>query len=114
MQKKLLLLSFIEGVTVIAAELCGAKLLSPVFGNNLFVWASVMGITLAALAAGYFFGGWISEQGKDNRLSLFRILIAAALFLLLMPVLHHYLIPRIAYLPFLPGVVASTLILLFP
>ncbi len=57
MIKKLLFLSFIEGAVVMAAELCGAKLLAPVFGSSLYVWASVMGITLAALALGYFLEG---------------------------------------------------------
>lgn len=113
MQKKLLLLSFVEGAAVMAAELCGAKLLAPVFGGSLYVWASVMGITLAALASGYFYGGHISAGSDKHNLNLFRILSAAALFLILMPVLSHYLVPRISYLPFLPGVVLSTLALLF-
>jgi len=112
MLKKLVLLSFIEGAAVMAAELCGAKLLAPVFGSSLFVWASVMGITLAALASGYFFGGSISEKSKTHSLNLFRLLNAAALFLVLMPVLSFYVVPRLSYLPFLPGVVLSTSILL--
>jgi spermidine synthase len=114
MKKKLLLLSFIEGGAVMAAELCGAKLLAPVFGSSLFVWASVMGITLAALASGYFYGGWITQRSGDIGKTLFRILSAAALFILLMPVLTYYVVPWISYLPFLPGVVASTFLLLFP
>ncbi|MCE3260254.1 MAG: hypothetical protein K0S12_1895, partial [Bacteroidetes bacterium] len=113
MQKKLLLLSLIEGAAVMAAELCGAKLLAPIFGSSLYVWASVMGITLAALAAGYFFGGMITERSLSHSKNLFRILIAASLFILLMPVINYYLVPRISYLPFLAGVVISTLTLLF-
>ncbi|PBQ34290.1 hypothetical protein CNR22_21780 [Sphingobacteriaceae bacterium] len=114
MLKKLLLLSFVEGAAVMAAELCGAKLLAPVFGSSLYVWASVMGITLAALASGYFFGGRVSEKKNNHSLNLFRLLSAAAMFLLIMPVISYYLVPRISYLPFLTGVVASTLALLFP
>lgn len=113
MLRKLLFLSFIEGAAVMAAELCGAKLLAPVFGSSLYVWASVMGITLFALAAGYFYGGLVSEKSKDHSKKLFQILIAAALFLLLMPVIAHYLVPRISYVSFLPAVVISTLSLLF-
>jgi hypothetical protein len=113
MQKKLLFLSFIEGAAVMAAELCGAKLLAPIFGSSLYVWASVMGITLAALASGYFFGGWITAKAKEPYKKLFQVLGTAALFLLLMPVLSYYLVPRISYLPFLPGMVISTTLLLF-
>lgn len=113
MKKQLLLLSFLEGAAVMAAELCGAKLLAPVFGSSLYVWASVMGITLAALALGYFYGGWIAERTQDKNKTLTRILIAASLCVLLMPLVSYYLIPRISYLPFLPGVVLSTTVLLF-
>lgn len=112
MQRKLLILSFIEGAAVMAAELCGAKLLSPIFGSSLYVWASVMGITLAALALGYFFGG-ISTERADPSKKLFRILIAASLFLILMPFISYYLVPRISYISFFPAVVLSTISLLF-
>ena len=113
MQKKLLALSFIEGAVVMVAELCGAKLLAPIFGSSLYVWASVMGITLGALALGYFYGGWLSDKTKNSQKKLAQILVLAALFVLLMPLLSYYVIPRISYLPFLPGVVISTLALLF-
>lgn len=113
MIKKLILLSFIEGAVVMAAELCGAKLLAPIFGSSLYVWASVMGITLAALASGYFFGGIISERTKQHSKKLFQVLIFAALFVMVMPVISRYVIPWISYLPFLFAVVLSTFILLF-
>ncbi|MEO6305436.1 MAG: fused MFS/spermidine synthase [Bacteroidia bacterium] len=113
MIKKLLFLSFIEGAVVMAAELCGAKLLAPIFGSSLYVWASVMGITLAALAFGYFFGGIISERSTDQPKKLFNILVFASLFVVLMPVLSRYIIPWVSYLPFLLAVVLSTFVLLF-
>lgn len=113
MLKKLLLLSFIEGAAVMAAELCGAKLLAPIFGSSLYVWASVMGITLLALAVGYFYGGFISMTTKVAN-KLFLLLSFAALYVILMPVISFYVIPRISYLPFLPAIVISTSILLLP
>jgi spermidine synthase len=113
MRKRLLFLSFVEGAAVMAAELCGAKLLAPVFGSSLFVWASVMGITLGALAGGYFFGGWLTTLKKTPSRTLFFVLSAAALFLLIMPVISYYVVPRISYMSFLPGVIVSTGTLLF-
>ena len=96
-----------------AVELCGAKLLAPIYGSSLYVWASVMGITLAALALGYFFGGRLSSTKKELNRRLFMVLNMAALLVMLMPFLSHYLVPRISYLPFLPAVVISTGVLLF-
>jgi predicted membrane-bound spermidine synthase len=113
MKQKLLILSFIEGSVVMSAELCGAKLLAPIFGSSLFVWASVMGITLAALAGGYFLGGEVSARSKNFGRDLFKILNAAAILVMLMPVISYYLVPRISYLEFLPAVVLGTITLLF-
>lgn len=113
MSRKLLLLSFIEGSTVMAAELCGARLLAPVFGSSLYVWASVMGITLLALASGYFAGGYLSVNAQKQSRRLFLVLNLAALFVLAMPIIAYYIVPRISYLSFLAGVVFSTMSLMF-
>src|ERR1700741_2827965 len=99
MLKKLLVLSCIEGAVVMAAELCGAKLLAPVYGGSLYVWASVMGITLAALALGYFYGAGISTAQPSER-KLATVLGAAALSVLLMPALSRFFVPLISMLPF--------------
>ena len=69
------LLSFIEGGSVMAAELLGAKMLAPYFGSSLYVWASVLAITLGGLAVGYFAGGILSYKSK-NPLTLFYVLLA--------------------------------------
>ncbi|MBL7933374.1 MAG: fused MFS/spermidine synthase [Bacteroidia bacterium] len=114
MRKRLLLLSFAEGAIVMVAELCGAKLLAPVYGSSLYVWASVMGVTLGALAAGYYLGAFLSGKNKKSFNTLFWVLSTAALFNMLMPALSYYAVPRISYLSFLPGVVLSTVLLLFP
>ena len=58
------LLSFIEGASVMAAELLGAKMLAPYFGSSLYVWASVLAITLGGLAVGYYVGGILSYKSK--------------------------------------------------
>jgi hypothetical protein len=41
-KNKLYTISFVEGASVMAAEICGAKLLAPFFGSSLYVWSSVM------------------------------------------------------------------------
>jgi spermidine synthase len=112
MQKKFLFLSFVEGAAVMAAELCGAKLLAPVFGSSLYVWASVMGITLAALAAGYFYGGRLSEKNNGGK-DLYKIMVVASLLIIAMPAISVYILPYVSYMPFLISVVIGTLVLLF-
>lgn len=57
-QKYLYLIAFIEGGSVMAIELAGAKMIAPFFGTSLYVWASALAVTLGGLTTGYFAGGW--------------------------------------------------------
>lgn len=79
-------IAFIEGAAVMAVELTGAKLIAPWFGTSLYVWASVLGVTMMGLAGGYFMGGWLSERMKGTGV-LFTVLTAAAVFTGIMPVI---------------------------
>ena len=67
-----------------ATELLGAKMLAPYFGSSLYVWATVLAITLGGLAVGYFIGGVLSYKNK-NPFVLFYVLLLAAVFTVLMP-----------------------------
>lgn len=111
--KYLLLLSFIEGASVMGAELLGAKMLAPFFGSSLYVWSSVMAITLGGLACGYFFGGRLSAK-KNNELTLYRVLLVASLFTVLMPYTSDIALSLFGLRSLLPAVIASSLLILFP
>jgi hypothetical protein len=64
-QNKLLLcLSFLEGGSLMATELLSARMMAPYFGSSLFVWATVLALTLGGLTIGYFLGGVISTNSK--------------------------------------------------
>jgi len=82
----LYLVAFIEGASVMAIELAGAKMIAPFFGTSLFVWASVLAITLGGLAAGYFAGGWATFRFPPLKLLFWELLIGT-LLIALMPFL---------------------------
>src|SRR3954471_16341806 len=107
------LLSFIEGGSVMAAELLGAKMLAPYFGSSLYVWASVLAITLGGLAVGYFCGGILSYKSKDP-FTLFYVLLAAAIFTVLMPFSSKLILWAIGMHSLIPSVIASATFILFP
>lgn len=116
MQKKqylFYLLSFLEGASVMAAELLGAKMLAPFFGSSLYVWSSVLGITLGGLAMGYFAGGILSGKKNAER-NLFYILLASAVFLMVMPILAKTVMVHTSGLSLLVSILFSSLIFLFP
>lgn len=107
------MLSFLEGASVMAAELLGAKMLAPYFGSSLYVWASVLAITLGGLAVGYFAGGILSEKSK-RPLALFYVLLAAATFTLLMPASSKLLLWLVGMHRLMPAVLVSSFCILFP
>lgn len=58
----LYVLTFTAGFTTLGVELAASRLLDPWFGNSLIVWASLIGLILLYLAAGYWVGGRIADR----------------------------------------------------
>jgi predicted MFS family arabinose efflux permease len=112
-KNKLFTISFVEGASVMAAEICGAKLLAPFFGSSLYVWSSVMAITLGGLASGYFLGGKLSKRENKEKTLLY-VLIAAVCCLCLMPFTTSVFLITASHLSLIPAVIISVLFLLFP
>jgi predicted membrane-bound spermidine synthase len=115
MQRNLSLyfLSFLEGASVMAAELLGAKMLAPFFGASLYVWSAVLAVTLGGLALGYFAGG-IFSQRKNVERNLYCILLASAFFLMLMPMLAKEIMIHTTSFSLIASILVSTLTFLLP
>jgi spermidine synthase len=112
-RRSIYLFAVIEGATVMAVELLAARMIAPYFGSSLYVWGTVIGFTLLALATGYFAGGVIADKygGPDT---LLWVLLTASIFLMLMPVSSQWL--TIAFVNIAPdaAIVLVSLILILP
>ena len=95
-------------------ELIGAKMLAPVFGTSLYVWAAVLGVTLGGLMSGYFFGGILSRRFANDERLLFWIMIAAGLSLVLMPFTSDWVMSSTIDLSLQAGAVISLMVFMFP
>ena len=53
---------FFTGAVVLSLELLASRILTPFFGVSLYIWTSILSVTLIFLAIGYQFGGWITSK----------------------------------------------------
>lgn len=104
----ILLISFIEGGSVMVVELLGAKIIAPYYGTSLYVWSSVLGVTLGALALGYFMGGQISRKYPAEK-NLFAVLLFGGFFTVIAPLIA----PKILLLTDSLGVRMGSLVSVF-
>src|SRR5438445_904807 len=68
------------GAAIMIVEILGAKMLAPYVGTSHFVWTAQIAVTLVALAAGYYAGGWMVDRSpKPGR--LYGCILLAAIYL---------------------------------
>ncbi len=71
---------FICGAVVLVLEIDGSRVLAPFMGTSLVVWASLIGVLLASLSAGYYIGG-IRADKKGSLRDLSAIICTAGIFI---------------------------------
>lgn len=71
-------------MTTLGVELSTSRLLDPFFGNSLLIWATIIGLMLLYLTAGYFIGGrWADRDPHES--TLFQITAWGAFLVGLIP-----------------------------
>ena len=69
----------ITGGVILGLQLASSRIMTPFFGVNIHIWASILSVTLIALALGYKIGGILTNfWDKDGRLLAFITAGAAA------------------------------------
>ncbi|MBK6957850.1 fused MFS/spermidine synthase [Nitrosomonas sp.] len=103
---------FLTGAAVMVIELLGTRLIAPFYGASLYVWTSVISVTLIALALGYFIGGRWADRAKNTGLAL--IIALSGLLTLVIPWLTGPILLATDSLGLRMGVFVSTLVLFSP
>lgn len=64
-------------------ELLGTRVVAPYVGSSLYVWTSLIGVIMAFLSLGYYWGGALSERNANiSRLSLLVFFTAVWVFVI--------------------------------
>lgn len=105
--------TMIAGAIVMVIEVLGSRVLGPFFGVSVFVWTSLITVTLAALAIGYAVGGRIADRYPAPD-TLYLLLLGAGALTLLIPALRPFVLESTARLGLRLGALASATLLFGP
>jgi spermidine synthase len=74
---------FVTGAAVLMLELLGTRIIAPFYGSTIYVWSSLISVTLVCLALGYFAGGRFADRmPRPVILYLFVLLAGLSIVLL--------------------------------
>jgi spermidine synthase len=104
---------FWVGAAIMAYELIGARLLMPVFGMGIEIWAIVIAVSLGGLSIGYFFGGLFGDA-RPSELTLLFILSCACISLFLEQIFGRSLMDLFANFSLIAGALYCSIFILAP
>jgi spermidine synthase len=104
--RQLYILAFIEGFLVMAIELLSARIITPIYGSSIYVWTSVLGLTLLALLGGYYLGGLLVKKNM-HRKTVLPFIIFSGLWLSAMPYFGAFIMIRVLELGLISGALVS-------
>jgi spermidine synthase len=109
----LLITAVVCGGLIMVIEVLGSRVIGPFFGVSLFVWTSLITVTMIALATGYGVGGMLSDR-RESPAYLYGIILLSSIFVLLVPVLKGPVLKACVPLGLRGGAFTSTLLLFGP
>ena len=92
---KLEIIVFLAGAIGMGLELIAARVLSPYVGSSNVVWTSIIGIILASMSLGYWFGGKRADKGASKD-QISNIILLAAITTSLIPILETLIVKQFA------------------
>lgn len=79
----LLCLSCVVGICSTGIEIATTRLLTPIFGSSLYVWASLIIVVMLSVTLGYYLGGYLVDKfRKANQIYIMVLLLGGYLMFL--------------------------------
>jgi predicted membrane-bound spermidine synthase len=76
--------SILCGFCLMALELLASRLIQPVHGSSVDVWAAIITVFILSLSVGYVIGGRLADHARTN-LPLGWVILVSGLFFVLLP-----------------------------
>lgn len=74
----------IGGASILALEILGTRIVGPSYGVDIFLWSTLIAVTLAALAVGYWLGGhWADRRPSLRNFAI--IFVVAGIWIVAIP-----------------------------
>jgi len=73
-----MLTAMVCGALIMVVEVLGSRVIGPFFGVSLFIWTSLIAVTMISLSLGYAIGGVLSDR-KGTLEYLYGITLLAGL-----------------------------------
>lgn len=105
--------AFVAGGILMSLEMAAVRLFAPYFGYSIYVWGTTICVVMAAMVAGYFFGGRLADRVGAEAL-LFTAILWGAGWQLLALWTMRLLLPSLAATGEVLGVALASLILFGP
>lgn len=58
-------IAFLSGAAVMVLEITGSRVMAPFLGTSIFVWTTLIGVIMASLSAGYWWGGRLADRNPS-------------------------------------------------
>ena len=78
---------FVSSAMLLALEIVAGRLLAPYVGVSLYTWTSIIGVILAGLSLGNWWGGVMAEKGYGHRATGVFLLASSVTSILVLPLL---------------------------
>lgn len=65
-KNELITLAFLEGGLVMLLETSSPLIVAPILGHSIIIWATMICLSVGALAIGYFLGGFLSKRPRTD------------------------------------------------
>ncbi len=109
---KIRIVVVLSGFICMELEIMGTRILSPVFGSTIYVWTSLIGVTLTFLAIGYWYGGRLADKGKININALGLIILLLGFYVCLLPRISRLILPFTSGLDIILGPLLTSFVIL--